>query len=141
MVDAPLVDGEGPLPDLPGISDEASAGGDPGVVEEEIHVFGVVRSQDLITEPQDLALIGDVAEVTGDPAAGPGVVLRQPYGLSNGRFVHVAPITEHPSLASWTTSSRPIPEPAPVTTASLPAKDFMLSNLWARSSNRQKPRS
>src|SRR5262245_13572877 len=34
---------------------------------------------------------------------------------------HVA--TEHPSAASWITSSRPIPVPPPVTTASLPTKE------------------
>src|SRR4051794_5471610 len=34
---------------------------------------------------------------------------------------HVA--TEHPSAASWTTSSRPIPEPPPVTTARSPSNE------------------
>src|SRR5450755_598187 len=31
--------------------------------------------------------------------------------------------TEQPCAASWRTSSRPMPEPPPVTTASLPVKD------------------
>src|SRR5579875_325774 len=37
--------------------------------------------------------------------------------------------TEHPSAASWRTSSRPIPEPPPVTTASFPAKESIARHL------------
>src|SRR6476646_7103424 len=37
--------------------------------------------------------------------------------------------TEHPSAASWMTSSRPIPVPPPVTTASRPANESMRSTL------------
>src|SRR5580698_11432764 len=37
--------------------------------------------------------------------------------------------TEHPSAASWRTSSRPMPEPPPVTTASFPLNESTARHL------------
>src|ERR1700719_3624165 len=61
----------------------------------------------------------------GNPAASHSLcVSARPVGETS----HVA--TLQASATSWRTSSRPIPEPPPVTTAVLPANSFMCAPPW-----------
>src|SRR6516162_10266588 len=63
----------------------------------------------------------------GSPAASQS---RRVSAMPPSETSHIA--TLQASAASWRTSSRPIPEPPPVTTAILPAKSFMyrLRRIW-----------
>src|SRR5882757_7894383 len=61
----------------------------------------------------------------GNPAASHSLcVSARPVGETS----HVA--TLQASATSWRTSSRPIPEPPPVTTAVLPTNSFMCAPPW-----------
>ena len=62
----------------------------------------------------------------GAPASARAWVSARLVGLTS----HVA--IEHPSAASWMTSSLPIPDPPPVTTARFPRNDSMLTPIDAR---------
>ena len=88
QVPAP-VDGEHPLPDLPGAADEALAAAYARVAEDQGDVIGGVLGQQLIPEPQS-SLIGDVAVMDADPHAGSGVRARHDRGLRDGVRAQVA---------------------------------------------------
>jgi hypothetical protein len=64
------VDGEGSLPLLAGVLNEAGAAEDARVAEDQVDVIGGMLPEQLSAEPQDLRLIGDVANMASDPDAG-----------------------------------------------------------------------
>jgi len=121
QVPAP-VDGEHPLPHLPGAADEALAAAYARVAEDQVDVIGGVLGQQLIPEPQYPSLIGDVAVMDADPHAGSGVRARHDRGLRDGVRAQVAG-RDRASLRRELAGSRPRPEPPPVTTASFPVNE------------------
>src|SRR5262245_38033388 len=90
VIHALPVDGERPLPLLPGVADEATAAADPRVAEHQVDVIAAVPLEQLIAEPQHLRLVGDVAGMAGDPGPGRGARPRQVRGLRDGVRVPVA---------------------------------------------------
>ena len=86
----PPVDGEGALPLLPGVLDEAAAAADAGVGEDQVDVIGGVLLEQFVAEPQDLRLVGDVTGMAGDLDAGRGGRPRRGRGHRNGVGVQVA---------------------------------------------------
>ena len=101
-------------------------------------MVGGVLPEQLIAEPQDLPLIGDVAVVAGDAlrwrGGRPGPWPRP----RRRRRVRSHAATEQPCAASWRTSSRPMPEPPPVTTASFPLKESTLTMVVCYAAARQR---
>src|SRR5437762_13067500 len=94
-------------------------------------LVGVVMSRDVVAEPVDLRLVRHIGEMCRDAQP-----LRHARRLAKPlRLGHPSAETSHiatlqASATTWRTSSRPIPEPPPVTTAILPANSFMLRSPW-----------
>src|SRR5579864_4400579 len=65
--------------------------------------------------------------VTRTPAGAPSLAVAAVCATASVCTSHVA--TEDPCAASWRTSSRPMPEPPPVTTASFPANESIARDL------------
>jgi hypothetical protein len=84
------VDGEGALPLLPGVLDEAGAAEDARVGEDQVDVLAGVLGQQFVAEPLDLCLVGDVADMAGDLDAGRGRRPRRGRGHRDGVRVQVA---------------------------------------------------
>ena len=61
--------------------DEAGAAADAGVAEHQVDVVGGVLAQQLVAEPMDLRLVGDVACVAGDENT------TRRAGLADGRGI------------------------------------------------------
>src|ERR1019366_5985495 len=90
VIHAPPVNGERALPHLPAAADEAFAATDTRVAEDQVDVIAGVPVEQLIAEPQDLRLIGDVTGMAGDPDAGRGGPPRPGRGPRDGVRVQVA---------------------------------------------------
>ena len=84
------VDGEGALPLLAGVLDEAEAAEDAGVGEDQVDVIAGVLLEQFVAEPLDLCLLGDVADMAGDLDAGRGGRPRGGCGHRDGVRVQVA---------------------------------------------------
>src|SRR5438105_7015215 len=57
VVDAAPADVEGALPFLAAVRKHAAAAADPGIVEQEMDLVGVVMPRDVVAEPRDLRLV------------------------------------------------------------------------------------
>ena len=79
--------------------------------------------EQLVAEPQHLRLVGHVAGVASDPHAGQGAARAIPAVCATVSACQSQAATQQPAAASWRVSSRPMPEPPPVTTASLPENE------------------
>ena len=90
VVHPPPVDGEGVLPLLAAVLDEAGGAADARVAEDQVDVIAAMRLEQLIAEPQHLCLVADVAGVSGDPDAGRGIRPRHGLGRRDGVRVPVA---------------------------------------------------
>ena len=96
-------------------------------------MVGLVLREHLVAEAEHVRLVAHVAEVRGDAVPAGASSSAQPTRLGQRVLVHVAGRDRAPSAASWTTSSRPIPLPPPVTTATRPSNE---STCAPRSRNR-----
>ena len=90
VVHAPPVDRKGALPLFPAPADGAGATPDARVAEYQLDVIGGVLPQQLVAEPLDLGLIGDVARVAADGDAGLRAGLRHRDGVRHSIGVPVA---------------------------------------------------
>ena len=86
-------------------------------------MIGGVLGEHLVAEPQYLRLLRDVTGMAGDPAPdGASACARSTVSAIVSGF-RSQPTTEQPCAASCRVSSRPMPDPPPVTTASFPANE------------------
>ena len=100
-------------------------------------IAGVLGEQ-LVAEPQYLRFVGDVTGMAGDLDAGRGLAraMATVSAMVSGCKSQAA--TEQPWAASWRVSSRPMPEPPPVTTASFPVNESMTMMLTAGAGSGQR---
>src|SRR5690606_37843454 len=75
---------------LAGVGEEAATAAHAGVVEEQVHVVGLVPGEDLVAEALDSRLVAHVADVAGDDHAGAGLLLGEPHRLGHRLAVDVA---------------------------------------------------
>ena len=125
-IDAAPADVEGSLPGLARRIDDAATAADPGIVEQEMDLVGLLLLDQLVAKPLEVVLDRDVGDVGGDAQALRQLSLSQSRlvsAIASGETSHMA--TLQPSATSWRASSRPIPVPPPVMTANFPAKSFM----------------
>jgi hypothetical protein len=108
-----------------------AAAADAGVVEQEMDPVRVVLPGDLVAKPFDRCRIGYIGNVGGDAQAlaqSPAAHNRWVSSIAGAKTSHIA--TLQPSAASWRTSSRPMPEPSPVTIAIRSVKSFIGDLPW-----------
>jgi len=74
--------GEGALPLLPGVLDEAGAAVDTRVGEDQVDVIAVMLFEQFVAELQDLRLVGYVTGMAGDLDTGRG---GRPHGRRGRR--------------------------------------------------------
>ena len=91
-----------------------------------MQLVGLVLAGNGIAEAQDLRFVGDVGDMLGDARAlGRAIAVAELARFGHGLGGDVA----HGDVAAFgdelAHSSRPMPDPPPVTTASLPAKSFI----------------
>src|SRR5204862_560619 len=67
VVDTAPADVEGALPFLAAMRKHAAAAADPGIVEQEMDLVGVVMPPDVVAEPRDLRLVRYIGEICRDP--------------------------------------------------------------------------
>jgi hypothetical protein len=115
-----------------------SAGASParlqGLAEPDAVVIsaGTRRLVGDLFEVRDLGAVGgERYRRAGAGLAGIAAECRRESAIAGAETSHIA--TLQACAASWRTSSRPIPEPPPVTTAILPAKSFMSRLPWVSS--------
>ena len=84
VIDATPADVERLLPFLTAADDHATAATDPCVVEQQMDLVSLLLRSNLIAEPLDLSVIGDIGDVRRNTQT-----LRQPIGLAEPlRFRH-----------------------------------------------------
>src|ERR1700731_912767 len=84
MIDAAPADVERLLPLLTAAGDHAAATADPCVVEQKMDLVSLLLRSNLIAEPLNLSVIGDIGDVRRNTQT-----LRQPVGLAEPlRFRH-----------------------------------------------------
>jgi hypothetical protein len=114
------VDGEGALSLLAGVLDKAGAACHARFAEDQVDVIAGVLVEQLIAERRTCASseTSQAWPVTATPGGAAARAVAAVTATESGFRSNAA--TEQPCAASWRTSSRPMPEPPPVTIASLP---------------------
>jgi len=106
--------------------EHAATTADTSIVEEKMDLVGALMLGDLVAKSLDCAASDTSARcvVTRSPCGSPAVSQScRVSAIPSSETSHIA--TLQASAASWRTSSRPMPEPPPVTTAIFPAKSFI----------------
>ena len=103
-----------------------------GVAEDQVDVVAGVLLEQFVAEPQDLGLIGNIAGMAGDRDAGWRGRPRGGRGHGDGVRVQVARRDRAALRRQLAASSRPMPKPPPVTTASLPVNESIAHDRYLR---------